>query len=174
MVPITPSLANLSLYPAMALDPSRGGTLPFQCQVEKSCDVEGRTKSSGTTTAESLQTSYSGSFPSLTAPLSSDQQYIRSVSHVGFTKALLAQKPSPWTKPMFKLYYFLFVAFLSSAINGYDSSLMAGINAMKEYQGYVHCSCIGRWGRDFFLIPWLLNSDISTWKLLGLVLDWSS
>lgn len=83
------------------------------------------------------QYSCSDSFPSLAAPLSSDQQYIRSVSHVGFTKALLAQKPSPWTKPMFKLYYFLFVAFLSSTINGYDGSVMGGINAMKEYQEFV-------------------------------------
>lgn len=83
------------------------------------------------------QFSCSDSFPSLAAPLSSDQQYIRSVSHVGFTKALLAQKPSPWTKPMFKLYCFLFVAFLSSTINGYDGSVMGGINAMKEYQEFV-------------------------------------
>lgn len=71
------------------------------------------------------------------APLSKDQQYIRSVAHVGFTKALLAQKPSPWTMPMFKLYCYLFIAFLNSCINGYDGSLMGGINAMSTYQKFV-------------------------------------
>lgn len=39
---------------------------------------------------------------------------------------------------MFKLYYFLFVAFLASCINGFDGSLMGGINAMKTYQRFVY------------------------------------
>src|SRR5437588_11975937 len=46
------------------------------------------------------------------APLSKDQRHFRAVAHVDFTKALLAQKPSPWTKSMLKLYCYLFVAFL--------------------------------------------------------------
>jgi hypothetical protein len=62
------------------------------------------------------------------------QQHITTVAHVGFSDALLAQKPHPFTKAMFKLYCFLFIAFLNSCINGYDSSLMGGINAMKTYQ----------------------------------------
>lgn len=62
------------------------------------------------------------------------QQHITTVAHVGFSDALIAQKPSPWTKTMFKLYFFLFVAFLNSCINGYDGSLMGGINAMSYYQ----------------------------------------
>lgn len=62
------------------------------------------------------------------------QQHITTVAHVGFSDALIAQKPSPWTKTMFKLYFFLFVAFLNSCINGYDGSLMGGINAMTYYQ----------------------------------------
>jgi hypothetical protein len=61
-------------------------------------------------------------------------QQLMGVAHVGFTDALIAQKPSPWTKTMFKLYFFLFVAFLNSCINGYDGSLMGGINAMTQYQ----------------------------------------
>lgn len=42
------------------------------------------------------QYSCSDSFPSLAAPLSSDQQYIRSVSHVGFYEGTA----SPETEPM--------------------------------------------------------------------------
>ncbi|KAF8544386.1 general substrate transporter [Trichophaea hybrida] len=44
---------------------------------------------------------------------------------------------------MFKLYFFLFVAFINSCINGYDSSLMGGINAMKTYQSYFHMKTVG-------------------------------
>lgn len=61
------------------------------------------------------------------------EQHITTVAHVGFTDALIAQKPSPWTKTMFKLYFFLLVAFLNSCINGYDGSVMSGINAMDQY-----------------------------------------
>ena len=67
-----------------------------------------------------------------------EQQHITTVAHVGFSDALIAQKPSPWTKTMFKLYFFLFVAFLNSCINGYDGSLMGGINAMQYYQRLVY------------------------------------
>lgn len=138
----------------MALDPSshrNGGAPPFQYQVE-SYELDENTKTPGMTATESNQSSYLGSFPSLAAPLSSDQQYIRTVSNVEFAKALLAERPTPWTKPMFKLYYFLFVAFMSSAINGYDSSVMGGINAMKQYQKSVsrHSQVrISRWGYFF-------------------------
>lgn len=62
------------------------------------------------------------------------EQRITTVSHVGFSDALIAQKPRPFTKTMFKLYFFLLVAFMNSCINGYDGSLMSGINAMKQYQ----------------------------------------
>jgi len=64
-------------------------------------------------------------------------QHITTVAHVGFSDALQAQKPQPFTKTMFKLYFFLFIAFLNSCINGYDGSLMGGINAMQSYQEYV-------------------------------------
>lgn len=59
------------------------------------------------------------------------------VRNVGLADALAQAKPSPWTKRMFKLYGFLFIAFLNSCINGYDGSLMGGINAMLTYQKYV-------------------------------------
>ena len=56
------------------------------------------------------------------------------VASMGLAEALEQAKPSPWTRRMFKLYFFLFIAFLNSCINGYDGSLMSGINAMEYYQ----------------------------------------
>lgn len=69
-----------------------------------------------------------------TTTYQTEQQHITTVAHVGFSDALIAQKPRPFTKTMFKLYFFLLVAFLNSCINGYDGSLMSGINAMDQYQ----------------------------------------
>lgn len=142
----------------MALDPSshgNEGAPRFQYQVE-SYDLDDIAKTpAGTTVDNTNQSSYDGSFPSLAAPLSSDQQYIRTVSNVEFAKALLAQRPSPWTKPMFKLYYFLFVAFMSSCINGYDGSVIGGINAMTEYQKFVSKRI------HFHIAKWSIYSDSS-------------
>jgi len=56
------------------------------------------------------------------------------VENVSLADALAQAKPNPWTRRMFKLYFFLLIAFLNSCINGYDGSLMGGINAMKTYQ----------------------------------------
>ncbi|RGP58949.1 lactose permease [Fusarium sporotrichioides] len=43
-------------------------------------------------------------------------------------------KFSPWTKSMFHLYAVLFVAYCCGCLNGYDGSLMGGLNGMKSYQ----------------------------------------
>lgn len=43
---------------------------------------------------------------------------------------------SPWTPAMFKLYAVLWVAYLCGCLNGFDGSLMGGVNAMDEYQNY--------------------------------------
>jgi len=97
-----------------------------------------------------------------------EQQHITTVAHVGFSDALIAQKPSPWTKTMFKLYCFLFIAFLNSCINGYDGSLMGGINAMGHYQRLVYFSSSQR---GLFLTCFRMLSALSTfhaidiWKL---------
>ncbi|KAI8180139.1 Lactose permease [Colletotrichum sp. SAR 10_75] len=39
---------------------------------------------------------------------------------------------SPWTKSMFRLYGILIIAYLGGALNGYDGSLMGGLNGMKS------------------------------------------
>ncbi|KAG8668161.1 hypothetical protein FPOAC2_10071 [Fusarium poae] len=43
-------------------------------------------------------------------------------------------KFSPWTKSMFHLYAVLFVAYCCGCLNGYDGSLMGGLNGMTSYQ----------------------------------------
>ncbi|KAK7432988.1 hypothetical protein QQZ08_000459 [Neonectria magnoliae] len=43
-------------------------------------------------------------------------------------------KYSPWTASMFQLYGVLFVAYCCGCLNGYDGSLMGGLNGMKSYQ----------------------------------------
>jgi hypothetical protein len=46
------------------------------------------------------------------------------------------QKYSPWTPSMFRLYLVLWVAYLCGCLNGFDGSLMGGVNAMESYQEY--------------------------------------
>ncbi|KAI3542797.1 MFS monosaccharide transporter [Colletotrichum filicis] len=45
---------------------------------------------------------------------------------------------SPWTPHMFRLYAVLFIAYLNGALNGYDGSLMGGLNGLKSYLNYFH------------------------------------
>ncbi|KFY31700.1 hypothetical protein V493_00880 [Pseudogymnoascus sp. VKM F-4281 (FW-2241)] len=47
-----------------------------------------------------------------------------------------ATKYSPWTKSMFRLYGVLAVAYLCGCLNGYDGSLMGGLNALPNYLSY--------------------------------------
>jgi len=44
----------------------------------------------------------------------------------------------PWTKSMFRLYGCLLVAYFCGCLNGYDGSLMGGLNAMSSYQDYFN------------------------------------
>ncbi|KAF7929972.1 uncharacterized protein EAE97_009569 [Botrytis byssoidea] len=52
-------------------------------------------------------------------------------------------KPRPFTLGMFRLYGCLMVAYLCGCLNGFDGSLMGGLNAMKTYQTYFHMSAAG-------------------------------
>ncbi|KFY33853.1 hypothetical protein V494_07270 [Pseudogymnoascus sp. VKM F-4513 (FW-928)] len=54
-----------------------------------------------------------------------------------------AAKYSPWTKSMFRLYGVLSVAYLCGCLNGYDGSLMGGLNALTNYQHYFGMSGAG-------------------------------
>lgn len=53
---------------------------------------------------------------------------------VALAAAVAAQKPSLVSKSMLKLYCIMAIGYLVSTMNGFDSSLMGAINAMKPYQ----------------------------------------
>ncbi|EPE26367.1 MFS general substrate transporter [Glarea lozoyensis ATCC 20868] len=55
-------------------------------------------------------------------------------SSVALAAAVAAQKPSLLSKNMIKLYMIMSIGYLVSTLNGFDSSLMGSINAMKPYQ----------------------------------------
>ncbi|EME79582.1 uncharacterized protein MYCFIDRAFT_37642 [Pseudocercospora fijiensis CIRAD86] len=46
------------------------------------------------------------------------------------------QRYSPWTWSMWRLYGCLWIAYLCGCLNGFDGSLMGGVNAMESYQKY--------------------------------------
>ena len=45
---------------------------------------------------------------------------------------------SAWSPKMYKLYVVLVIAYLAGALNGYDGSLMGGLNGMTSYQHYFN------------------------------------
>lgn len=45
-------------------------------------------------------------------------------------------KPSPWSPSMLRLYLLLFPVYLTAGLNGFDGSLMSGVNAIPAYQKY--------------------------------------
>lgn len=44
----------------------------------------------------------------------------------------------PFSRSMLRLYGCLAIAYLCGCLNGYDGSLMGGLNAMTTYQEYFH------------------------------------
>ncbi|KAL1611190.1 hypothetical protein SLS59_000831 [Nothophoma quercina] len=56
------------------------------------------------------------------------------VASVALAAALEASKPKLWSKNMIQLYMIMGIGYLVSTMNGFDSSLMGAINAMKPYQ----------------------------------------
>lgn len=44
----------------------------------------------------------------------------------------------PYTLSMFRLYGCILIAYLCGCLNGFDGSLMGGINAMKTYLHFFH------------------------------------
>lgn len=45
---------------------------------------------------------------------------------------------SPWSRQMVRLYLVLSLSYLCGCLNGYDGSLMGGLNGMKSYQRYFN------------------------------------
>ncbi|KAH8645822.1 general substrate transporter [Xylariales sp. PMI_506] len=50
---------------------------------------------------------------------------------------------SPWSKTMLRLYLVLASGYLCGCLNGYDGSLMGGLNGMTAYQDYFDMSVAG-------------------------------
>lgn len=69
----------------------------------------------------------------------SPQQKLKYVAHIGFAQALLEEKPKKWTRTMYKVYFFMGVAFLNSVICGYNASLIGGIRVMDHFEKFVAC-----------------------------------
>jgi hypothetical protein len=64
---------------------------------------------------------------------------LRQASHaIQLAEDASAAKYSPWTGPLMRLYGCLLIAYLCGCLNGYDGSLMGGLNAMTTYQKYFH------------------------------------
>jgi hypothetical protein len=47
-------------------------------------------------------------------------------------------KYSPWSLRMLRLYLVLSLSYLCGCLNGYDGSLMGGLNGMTSYQRYFN------------------------------------
>jgi hypothetical protein len=45
---------------------------------------------------------------------------------------------SPWSPQMLRLYLVLSCSYLCGCLNGYDGSLMGGLNGMTSYQRYFN------------------------------------
>jgi hypothetical protein len=57
---------------------------------------------------------------------------------IQLAEAVESTKYSPWTASMFRLYGCLMIAYLCGCLNGYDGSLMGGLNAMTSYGDFFH------------------------------------
>lgn len=57
---------------------------------------------------------------------------------IQLAEAVESTKYSPWTASMFRLYGCLMIAYLCGCLNGYDGSLMGGLNPMTTYQDFFH------------------------------------
>ncbi|CBX97150.1 hypothetical protein IAQ61_007913 [Plenodomus lingam] len=74
------------------------------------------------------------------------------VANVALAAALEAQKPKLFSKSMIQLYGIMGVGYLVSTMNGFDSSLMGAINAMKSYQNSFGLSGEGSSAGIIFII----------------------
>ena len=74
------------------------------------------------------------------------------VRSVALTAAHEASKPSLLSRNMLKLYAIMGVGYLVSTLNGFDSSLMGAINAMKPYQATFNLTGAGSSTGIIFII----------------------
>ena len=64
---------------------------------------------------------------------------LRQASHaIELAENVAKARYNPWSPALLRLYACLSVAYLCGCLNGYDGSLMGGLNAMSTYQRYFH------------------------------------
>lgn len=64
---------------------------------------------------------------------------LRQASHaIELAENVANAKYKPLSPALLKLYALLIVPYLCGCLNGYDGSLMGGLNAMSTYQRYFH------------------------------------
>lgn len=73
-----------------------------------------------------------------TAPAQPISEEVRDVESDTLADAILKCKPKPLSSRMIHLYFILLIATFCSCINGYDGSVMGGINGQLQYRQYFH------------------------------------
>ncbi|OOQ85681.1 Lactose permease [Penicillium brasilianum] len=88
---------------------------------------------------------------------------------VALSAAVAAQPPKLMSKNMIKLYMIMGIGYLISTMNGFDSSLMGSINAMKPYQESFGLTGAGSSTGVIFIIYNL--GQIAAFPFCGLLAD---
>ncbi|EAT88754.1 hypothetical protein HBI56_040770 [Parastagonospora nodorum] len=91
------------------------------------------------------------------------------VASVALAAALEAQKPRLFSRSMIQLYGIMGIGYLVSTLNGFDSSLMGAINAMKSYQNTFGLTGEGSSAGIIFIIYNL--GQIAAFPFCGLLAD---
>ncbi|KAJ4331116.1 hypothetical protein N0V95_009943 [Ascochyta clinopodiicola] len=93
----------------------------------------------------------------------------KTVASVALAAAMEASKPNLWSKSMIQLYMIMGIGYLVSTMNGFDSSLMGAINAMKPYQSTFGLSGEGSSTGIIFIIYNL--GQIAAFPFCGFLAD---
>lgn len=72
---------------------------------------------------------------------------LEEVEEVRVAHDALNMKYSPFTVSMFRLYLCLVVPYLCGCLNGYDGSLMGGLNGMDSYLAFFNMYTTKSWTR---------------------------
>ncbi|KAG9386300.1 Lactose permease [Pyrenophora tritici-repentis] len=91
------------------------------------------------------------------------------VASVALAAAMEAEKPKLLSKGMIQLYMIMGIGYLVSTLNGFDSSLMGSINAMKGYQNTFGLTGAGSSTGIIFIIYNL--GQIAAFPVCGFLAD---
>ncbi|KAJ7599054.1 general substrate transporter, partial [Mycena floridula] len=98
-----------------------------------------------------------------------EDEHIPADNRIAVADVLQTEKPALLSKSMIRLYCICAISYLISTLNGYDSSLMGAINAMKPYQETFHMTGDGSSTGIVFIIYNL--GQIAAFPFCGLLAD---